>query len=98
MIRHSVIFKFNDAIGSDERRAFFLAAHALAAIEGVQQFEILKQTSQKNGYDYGITMKFDNAEQYRRYNNHPAHSHFVQVYWLSMVKDFLEIDFEPLEP
>ena len=42
-------------------------------------------------------MKFDNAEQYRRYNNHPAHSHFVQVYWLSMVKDFLEIDFEPLE-
>jgi len=31
------------------------------------------------------------------YNNHPAHTHFVQVYWLSKVKDFLEIDFEPLE-
>ena len=93
MIRHSVIFKFKD---SAEKKAFFIAANKLADIPGVQQLEVLKQTSKKNKFEYGISMLFANNELYEKYNNHPEHLKFVQEYWLKEVEDFLEIDYEQL--
>lgn len=97
MIRHSVIFKLKNNIETDQKKAFFDAVDALAAISGVQNFEVLKQVSPKNHYEYGISMEFDTAELYDYYSNHPDHIHFVQHFWLNTVEDFLEIDYVPLE-
>jgi hypothetical protein len=41
-------------------------------------------------------MEFDTYLVYENYNNHPYHTSFVQNYWLTMVEDFLEIDYEPI--
>lgn len=96
MVRHSVIFTLKHPADSPEGKAFFIAANKLANIPAVQKFEILKQTSKKNIFEYGISMEFASNELYDQYSNHPDHVKFVQEHWLKEVEDFLEIDFEPL--
>ncbi|TRX42415.1 Dabb family protein [Flavobacterium restrictum] len=95
-IRHSVIFSFKAGMSDQDKRHFFDAVSKLTAIEGVRTFEILKQTSVKNKYEFGISMEFQNNEAYQYYNNHPDHVAFVQNIWLKQVEDFLEIDYESL--
>lgn len=93
MIRHSVILKLKSDINSAEKQAFFEAVDKLATIPDVQKFEVLKQISPKNKFEYGISMEFDTQEQYDFYSNHPQHQAFIQDFWIKAVEDFLEIDY-----
>lgn len=93
MIRHSVILKLKAAINPADKHAFFDAIDKLALIPDVQKFEFLKQISPKNKFEYGISMEFDNQEQYDSYSNHPEHVAFIQNFWMKNVEDFLEIDY-----
>jgi heme-degrading monooxygenase HmoA len=94
-IRHTVVFTPMHAEGSAEEAAFLEAAAALASIPGVAAFEILRETSPKNEYRYGISMEFADRAAYEAYNEHPDHVRFVQERWLPEVAEFLEIDYEP---
>jgi hypothetical protein len=94
-IRHTVAFTPRHAAGSAEEADFLAAAQQLAGIPGVEAFEILRETSPKNGYRFGISMEFAGPEAYAAYNDHPDHARFVQDRWLVEVEDFLEIDYEP---
>jgi Stress responsive A/B Barrel Domain len=96
MIRHSVILKLKPDISSADKKAFFDAVDKLATIPNVQKFEVLKQISPKNKFEYGISMEFDNQEQYDFYSNHAEHQAFIQNFWLKSVEDFLEIDYQKI--
>jgi hypothetical protein len=93
-IRHTVVFRLSHAEGSPEEGDFLATAGQLAAIPGVEAFEILRETSPKNGYGFGISMEFAGPEAYTAYNDHPDHVRFVQERWLPEVAEFLEIDYE----
>jgi heme-degrading monooxygenase HmoA len=97
MIRHSVVFILQQFIQPGERQSFFEAAAKLSAIPGVKDFELLKQVSTKNNFDYGIAMKFDTESEYEQYNSHPDHQLFLEKYWFTCVKEFMEIDFTILD-
>jgi hypothetical protein len=89
-IRHTVAFSLRDP----ERASDFLAAaQQLAAIPGVEAFELLDEVSPKNGYRYGISMEFADQDAYDGYNTHPDHVRFVQERWIPEVEDFLELDY-----
>lgn len=94
MITHSVFFKLKNTATSIEVKMFFDAAKELSAIPGVQNFKDVKQTGAKNNYEYGLIMEFTSQEVYDRYNDHPMHKRFVEKYWMAMVEDFMEIDYE----
>ena len=93
-IRHTVVLTPRHDAGSPEEADFLAAAASLAAIPGVEAFEILRETSPKNSYRFGISMEFADAAAYAAYNDHPDHVRFVQERWLPEVGDFLEIDYE----
>ncbi len=95
-IRHTVVFTPTHAQGSPEEADFLAAASRLAAIPGVEAFEILRETSPKNGYRFGISMEFAGPGEYTAYNEHPDHVRFVESRWLPEVADFVEIDYEAL--
>ncbi len=97
MIRHSVILKLKAHLSPAEKSDFFVASRKLALIPNVQKFEMLNQTSPKNNFQYGISMEFNNKEQYDNYSNHPDHQAFIQNFWLKSVEDFLEIDYTLME-
>ena len=96
MIRHSVILKLKSELSSSEKQAFFDAVYKLEEIPNVKKFEVLKQTSSKNKFQYGISMEFETQAQYDFYSNHAQHQAFIQNFWLKSVADFLEIDYEKL--
>ena len=95
-IRHTVAFALVHEAGSDEERDFLDAAGRLAAIPGVEAFELLRETSPKNDYRFGISMEFADRSAYEGYNTHPDHVHFVEERWRAEVASFLEVDYEPL--
>jgi len=70
------------------------AAARLAELPGVEAFELLRETSPKNDYRFGISMEFADAAAYTAYNEHSEHVRFVQERWLPEVADFLELDYE----
>ena len=81
--------------GSPAEADLLAAAARLAQLPGVEEFELLRETSPKNAYRFGISMEFADGDAYARYNEHPDHVRFVQERWLVEVADFLEIDYEP---
>jgi hypothetical protein len=93
-IRHTVVFTLSHPEGSPAEADFLAAARALAAIPGVEEFQILRETSPKNAYRFGISMEFAGPAAYAAYNEHPDHVRFVQERWLAEVADFLEVDYE----
>lgn len=96
MIRHTVVFRLKHPKGSTEEKKFFNVAKKLSSIPSVKNFECLRQISQNNNFDFGISMEFDNKAAYDSYSNHPDHLMFLQEIWLKEVDDFLEIDYELL--
>ncbi|WP_026876872.1 Dabb family protein [Jiangella gansuensis] len=96
MIRHTVAFRLRHPAGSEEERDFLQGALVLAGVPGVQRFEQLRQTSQKNGFHFGFSMEFADQAAYDDYNAHPVHTAFVADRWMPEVADFLELDYEPL--
>ena len=93
-IRHTVVFTPKHEPGSPEEADFLATGAQLAAIPGVEAFELLRETSPKNDYRFGISMEFAGPAEYTAYNEHPDHVRFVQERWLAEVADFLEIDYE----
>ena len=92
-IRHTVAFTLAHPDASPRERDFLDAAERLAAIPGVESFELLAEVSPKNGYRFGISMEFADRAAYDAYNEHPDHARFVQERWLAEVSDFLELDY-----
>jgi hypothetical protein len=90
---HSVFFKLKHDKGSDAERSFYNAAMQLADISGVQNFKWLNEQSEKNDFDYGLSMVFANQTAYDVYTAHPDHVRFVQDVWTPNVADFMEIDY-----
>ncbi len=93
MIRHTVTFRLKHAPGSAAEGDFLHAACELAKIEGVQKFECLRQTSQKNSFTFGLSMEFADAAAYAFYSGHPDHIAFVQQRWMPEVEEFMELDY-----
>ena len=95
-IRHTVVFTLAHPEGSSAEADFLAAAGALSTIPGVEAFQILRETSPKNAYRFGISMEFAGPAAYQAYNEHPDHVRFVEERWQSEVADFLEVDYEAL--
>ena len=95
MIRHTVVFKLKHPEGSQAELDFLRTAQKLSDISTVRSFECLRQISEKNDYDFGLSMVFNSATDYETYNTHPSHIEFVQTRWIPEVADFMEIDYVP---
>ncbi len=92
MIRHAALFRLRHPAGSAQEAGFLAAIAGLAAIPGVDDFQIARETSPKNPYAFAVAMNFADQAAYDGYNNHPAHLAFVQGRWLPEVAEFMEHD------
>ena len=95
-MEHSVSFRLKHPAGSAAEADFLAAAAELAAIPGVNDFQIRRQVSPKNPHSFGISMHFDQDADFQGYLGHPLHAEFVEERWIPEVEDFLESDFEAL--
>jgi hypothetical protein len=92
-IRHTVVFTPKHPEDSEAEAGFLEAAARLSSLPGVEEWELLREVSPKNGYRYGISMEFADQAAYDGYNDHPDHVAFVRDRWVPEVEDFLEVDY-----
>jgi len=93
-ITHSVFFRLKYKSGSIKEKEFIESClRILSPIPGVLSFRVLRQTSVKNNFDFGLSMEFENQSAYDGYNNHPDHVEFVRCIWIPNVEEFMEIDY-----
>ena len=92
MIRHAAIFRLKHSKGSAAEAAFLHALAGLKSIPGVQDFEIAREISPKNPYDFTVSMRFASQAEYHSYNVHPLHAAFVEGRWVPEVAAFMEHD------
>ena len=92
MIRHAAIFRLTHSKGSADEADFLHALAGLRAIPGVQEFDIAREISPKNPFDFTVSMQFATQADYNTYNDHPLHVAFVQTRWLPEVASFMEHD------
>jgi hypothetical protein len=95
-IRHLVVFTLRHEEGSPEAEAFLAALRSLASIDGVEDFQVVRQVGPKNSYQLAVTMDFASPAAYEAYNAHPDHVGFVSDRWDTDVADFMEIDLAEL--
>ena len=97
-IRHLVVFSLRHEEGTPGADAFLAALSSLAAIDGVEEFDVVRQVGPKNDYQFAVTMEFASRAAYDAYNGHPSHVAFVNDRWAADVTDFMEIDLADLRP
>ena len=90
MIQHTVSFRLSDSADS---KAFWAGVTTLEAIEGVQDFQTLRQVGSKSSFTHALSMYFDSQDVYDGYNSHPDHVRFVEELWLPNVAEFVELDY-----
>lgn len=93
-IQHTVVFRLVHPVGSAAEAEFLETARAtLPAIPGVEDFAISRQVSAKSDLAWQFAMTFADDAAYAKYDEHPAHTAFVESRWTTEVEAFQEYDF-----
>jgi hypothetical protein len=96
-IQHTVMFSLKHDLDATETMEFLQdAQRILSAIPAVKNFQVMRQVSPKNDFDFFFLMEFAGQDAYQSYNDHPDHVKFVKEQWEAEVTKFLEADFEKL--
>jgi hypothetical protein len=92
MIRHAALFRLKHPAGSPAEADFLKALAKLKTISGVGFFQIAREVSPKNDFDFAVSMMFPSQAEYDGYNAHPAHVAFVKDRWVPEVAASMEHD------
>lgn len=96
-IIHTVMFSLKTPVNSEESLKFLREGkEILSSIPGVNGFEVRRQVSEKNDYQYGFSMIFSSKDAFDNYLVHPLHVSFVRDRWEKEVTAFLEADYKTL--
>jgi hypothetical protein len=94
MILHTVAFRTKHEAGSAAETDFLAAGMALGELPMVRNFKCYRQVSEKNDFEFALSMEFETQDEYDAYNHHPLHVDFVTNRWIPEVDDFLELDYQ----
>ncbi|MDR1403261.1 MAG: Dabb family protein [Tannerellaceae bacterium] len=96
-VLHTVIFDLKYPVGSTEANTFLTDGYTiLVNVPGVLDFQVFRQCSPKNDYQYGFYMRFKNQADFDAYTAHPDHIKFVTERWDTEVVRFQESDFQTI--
>jgi hypothetical protein len=96
-IVHTVMFSLKHSVDAPETMNFLQdGQRILTTIPVVENFQVLRQVSPKNEFNFFFSMEFADQDAYRSYNDHPEHVKFVKERWETEVIKFLEADFVTL--
>ena len=93
-IVHTVMFSLKAVPDSGEALGFLKdGKETLSLIPGVEKFEVRRQVSNKNDFQYGFSMVFADSTAFNNYLVHPLHVGFVNERWEKEVSAFQEADY-----
>ena len=96
MIRHIVLFRWNEDAAPEDREKTLEAFRGLAdVIPGVHDLYLGTDIARRGTFDWGLTCDFFSAEDVKAYSVHPAHKAAIEAYIKPYVQPAMEVlDFE----
>ena len=96
MVEHMVIFKFNEAAKKEQKDQAIEKLHNLKhVISGIKDLQCNYNFSTRNqGYEIGLTVRFENKSALDEYTPHPKHQEAVSYLKEIGMVDSLVVDFE----
>ena len=96
MVRHTVLFCWNEhAKDDDKRRALDELATLPDIVPSVRAFAVGVDVGVNDGnYDFAVTADFDNINGYLAYRDDPAHRAIVSAYILPITARRAAVQFE----
>ncbi|GAA3737728.1 Dabb family protein [Salinactinospora qingdaonensis] len=96
MLRHIVMLRWSDSTTDDQKGD--AAAGFRALPDRIPQIKRLTCGPDlglaEGGYDFAAVLDFDSAQEWREYQNHPAHRDFVAATLKPMLADRAAIQFD----
>jgi len=96
MIRHVVMFRWNDTVTEADIAATSAALDALpAAIPEIAEYRHGRDLRMRpTNYDYSVIGDFASVEDYLVYRDHPVHQQFISDHITDQVADRAAVQFE----
>ncbi len=96
MIRHVVVFRWNDTVTEAHLAAIAAALDALpAAIPEIADYHHGADAGFNSpNFDYAVVGDFATAEEYLVYRDHPVHQRFIADHITDRVADRAAVQFE----
>ncbi len=83
MVRHIVMWKYNENLSMDEREALFeklsASAENMREVEGLKDIHLEKNMNSKEVYDICLYCEFEKLEDVDNYQTHPLHLAFKDI-------------------
>lgn len=96
MIRHVVVFKWNDDVTPEHVEAMHTAAAGLPeAIDTIRSFRCGRDAGINQGnFDFAVTADFDDEAGYLVYRDHPAHQALIAAFIAGRIAQRAAVQFE----
>lgn len=96
MIRHAVLFRWNDDVSDAHIEAVTAALAGMPeAIDTIVSYRFGRNLGINPGtFDFAVTADFHDADGYITYRDHPAHQALIAAYITGYVKDRASIQFD----
>jgi hypothetical protein len=96
MIRHSVMFRFEESVTDDQLAAMSAALDALpSAIPEIVAYRHGRDLGiGPTNFQYAITADFASADDFATYRDHPEHQRFIAEHITGNVTDRAAIQFD----
>ena len=95
MIRHCVMFRWNEGVSEEHVAAAAVALEALKSTIPVIRSSVHGPDlgAVAGNYSYGASMQFDSVDDFLAYREHPDHVAFVATYLTGFVAERAGIQF-----
>lgn len=99
MIRHVVMFRWNDDVTDAQIDATIAGLHALpAAIDTIRAYRFGRNAGiNPDTFDFSVTADFDDEAGYIAYRDHPVHQALIAEHIAGRLKERASIQFHVVE-
>ncbi|BCO39226.1 hypothetical protein MINTM001_03650 [Mycobacterium paraintracellulare] len=95
MIRHIVLFRWNEDASTEDRDRTVSAFRELAGVVPGRDLYVGSDVAGRGSFDWGLTCDFDSRDEVHAYSVHPAHQAAISTYIKPYVQPAMEVlDFE----
>jgi hypothetical protein len=95
MIRHIVLFRWNEDASTEARDETITAFRELAGVVPGRDLQVGTDIAGRGSFDWGLTCDFESKDEVQAYSAHPAHQAAISTYIKSHVQPAMEVlDFE----
>lgn len=95
MIRHIVLFRWNEDASTEDRDKTVTAFRELAGVVPGRDLQVGSDIAGRGTFDWGLSCDFESKDEAQAYTVHPAHQAAISTYIKPYVQSTMEVlDFE----